>query len=67
MIKIFSYEVCEKLMAEKGVNSLEVAKATGIAHQTMYAWKAGKYTPKFAKLKAIADYFGVIVETFCQN
>ena len=56
------YEIFEKLMKEKGVRAADVAKATGIAPQTLSAWKKGESNPKNDKLQKIADYFGVSLE-----
>ncbi|WP_242355630.1 helix-turn-helix domain-containing protein [Hungatella effluvii] len=40
-----------------------VAKDTGISTSTLTNWKHGRYTPKANKLKILADYFGVSLET----
>ena len=56
------YEIFEKLMKEKGVRAADVAKATGIAPQTLSAWKKGESNPKNDKLQKIADYFGVPID-----
>lgn len=58
------YEVFERLCNEKGVTAYRVAKDTGIGTATLSNWKAGRSTPKIAKLQIIADYFGVPLETF---
>jgi transcriptional regulator with XRE-family HTH domain len=56
------YDVFRRLMEAKGVRLADVCRATGIAPQTLNAWKNGKYTPKADKLQKIADYFGVPLE-----
>ena len=60
------YKIYDRLRNEKGVTDYEVAKQTGIATSTLANWKAGRYTPKIDKIKAIADYFGVSVEVFLE-
>jgi DNA-binding XRE family transcriptional regulator len=44
------------------VSDVKVAKETGVAYQTINAWKNGKYTPKVDKLMAIATYLQIPVE-----
>ena len=44
----------------------EVAKRTKVQTSTLSNWKAGRYTPKSNKIKAIADYFGVSIEYFLE-
>lgn len=53
------YEIFEQLLAQAGVTSYQVAKATGIATATLSDWKRGRSTPKQDKLQKIADYFHV--------
>lgn len=60
------YSNFEKLLNEKDVRIADVSKATGIDKSTFSHWKAGKYTPKWDKLKKIADYFGVTVDDLMQ-
>ena len=43
---------------------MDVCRATGIAPSSMTDWKNGKYTPKYDRLKKIADYFEVPVSVF---
>lgn len=56
------YERFLKLLAEKGVKTSEVAKATKIHPSTFTDWKKGKSSPKYDKLEKIAEYFGVQVD-----
>ena len=56
------YAEFEKLMSQNGMRIADVVRATGVAQSTISDWKAGRYTPKHDKLKAIADLFGVSVE-----
>ncbi len=53
------YEIFEQLLAQAGVTSYQVSKATGIATATLSDWKRGRSTPKQDKLQKIADYFHV--------
>ena len=39
-----------------------VSKDTGIAASTLSDWKNGRSHPKTAKMKLLADYFGVSLE-----
>lgn len=61
------YEKFEKLLNERNITAYEVAKQTGIADTTLYAWKRGEYTPKIDKLCKIANFFGVPVTEFIDD
>ena len=56
------YSVFERLLALRGVNVSQVAKATGIAASTFTDWKNGRSIPKADKLAKIADYFSVSLD-----
>ncbi len=58
------YEIFLSLLKNKGVRVVDVCRATGIAPSSMTDWKNGKYTPKYDRLKKIADYFEVPVSVF---
>lgn len=53
------YEIYERLRDERGLSDYAIAKELGIGRSTFSEWKKGDYTPKYDKLKKIADYFGV--------
>lgn len=57
------YENFKRLCEQENVTPAEVSRHTGIATSTLTNWKKGTYTPKIDKLKKIADFFGVPVET----
>lgn len=56
------YEIYLRLLAERGVKTADVCRATGISQTTIANWKKrrGKLGTKNAIL--IAEYFGVSVE-----
>ena len=60
------YSVYERLRDERKLTDYAVAKALGIGRSTFSEWKRGDYTPKYDKLKKIADYFGVTTD-YLQN
>ena len=64
---MFSYQKYANLRDEKGVTDYEVAKSTGVKTSTLSNWKAGRYTPKADKIRALADYFGVSIEYFLEE
>lgn len=47
---------------KRGMTDAQVAAQTGIAQQTLSAWKQGAYRPKYEKLKKLADFFDVTIE-----
>ena len=59
-----SYEVYCNLRDEKGYTNNFVSKSAGIPAACMSDWKHGKATPKPDKLYALAQVFGVPMETF---
>lgn len=56
------YEIYCKLRDERGLKDADVARETGITKSTFTDWKNGRSEPKDAKLKKIADLFGVSVQ-----
>lgn len=61
------YEIFAKLLKEKGVTPYQVSKATGVAQSSLSDWKNGRSKPKYEKMLAIADYFGVSVDYLLGN
>lgn len=53
-----------ELKTKHNVTDYAVSEATGIPKSTFSDWKAGRSEPKIAKLKLIADYFGVSLDFF---
>lgn len=56
-----------ELREQAGITDYAVSKNTGISTATLTNWKYGRYTPKVDKLKKIADYFGVSLETLLEE
>lgn len=61
------YKKYVELRDNKGVTDYAVAKETGISKSTFTDWKTGRSKPKIDKLKKIADYFGVSVESLLEE
>lgn len=64
--KLYMYDTFKKLMDERGLTSYRVSLDTGIPQTTLSDWKNGRSKPKVDKLKILADYFGVSLETFVE-
>lgn len=60
------YQKYAELRDKAGATDYEVAKNTGVSTSTLTNWKYGRYTPKADKIKKIADYFGVSLETLLE-
>ena len=58
-----NYEVFEDLLKINKTTVYRVSKDTGIAASTFSDWKSGRSVPKLDKIKIIADYFGVSLES----
>jgi repressor LexA len=56
------YKKYAELRDRQNLNDSQVATQTGIAPQTLSAWKNGLYEPKLDKLKTLAAFFGVPLE-----
>jgi transcriptional regulator with XRE-family HTH domain len=56
------YDIFDKLVKLNNINANKVSKDTGIPYSTFSDWKAGRSTPKYEKLKKIAEYLNVSVE-----
>lgn len=57
-----SYKIFEQLLKINKTTVYRVSKDTGIAASTLSDWKNGRSHPKTAKMKLLADYFGVTLE-----
>ena len=58
-----NYEVFEDLLKTNKTTVYRVSKDTGISASTFSDWKSGRSVPKLDKMKIIADYFGVSLES----
>lgn len=47
------------ILKSRGISPYKVSKETGVSQATLTSWKNGSYTPKYDKLKKIADYLNV--------
>lgn len=56
------YSIYAELRDKAGLKDVDVARKLGLHSAFFSEWKRGKSTPKYDKLKAIADFFGVSVE-----
>lgn len=57
-----SYKIFEQLLKMNKTTVYRVSKDTGIAASTLSDWKNGRSHPKTAKMRLLADYFGVTLE-----
>ncbi len=57
------YEYFAEVLKSKGLKASDVSKATGIRSGVFSDWKAGRYVPKADKMKLIADFLGIPVES----
>lgn len=53
------YERYEQILAEKGLKTADVVKATSVSYANISQWKSGLSTPKQNKLAEIAEYLDV--------
>ncbi len=57
------YERFCEFVKERGMTVYRVAKDTGIPASTFSDWKNGRSVPKAEKMKRLADYFGVTLDS----
>lgn len=50
----------------KNLTDYQVAKISGVSTATLSEWKRGNYTPKYDKLKAIAEALETPVTEFLE-
>lgn len=53
------------LCAENGMNLLDLEKACGLGTRTIYRWDEN--SPSVDKVKRVADYFGVTVDSIVND
>lgn len=58
------YENYAKIRDAKGLRDSDVSKATGIRSSVFSDWKNGRYNLRYDKLRKIADFLEVSVESF---
>ena len=57
------YKRFEELLAAKNTTVYRVSKETGISASTFSDWKSGRSVPKAEKMKRIADFFGISLDS----
>ena len=62
-----SYKRFCEIVADRGTTVYRVAKETGIPPSTFSDWKNGRSSPKADKMKKIADYFGVTLDSLLED
>ncbi len=58
-----SYRRFDELLKSHGTTVYRVSKETGISASTFTDWKNGRSIPKADKMRRIADYFGVSLDS----
>ena len=61
------YENVKRLCEKHKTNIATVEKACGIANGTIEKWAGKDAAPRIDTVKAIADYFGVSVDSLLQK
>lgn len=54
-----TYETYQILRTQAKMTDSDVSRASGVSRSTFTGWKAGRWSPKYATLKAIAEVLGV--------
>ena len=62
-----SYTKFCQIVSDRGTTVYRVAKETGIPPSTFSDWKNGRSSPKADKMKKIADYFGVTLDSLLES
>ena len=60
------YAKYAELRDKKGLTNYRVSVDTGIPKSTFSEWKSGRSKPKVDKLKVLADYFEVPLESLLE-
>lgn len=56
-----AYERYVEMRKKAGLTDSEVARLAGVTRSTFSDWKAGRYSPKYSKLKRISEVIGCSV------
>lgn len=59
------YDRIEELCKEKHIRIARLEKECGLGNATVRGWKTAD--PQISKLKAVADYFGVTVDSLIKE
>ena len=62
-----TYQTFAELLDKNNTTVYRVSKATGIAASTFTDWKNGRSVPKANKMKKIADFFGVSMDSLFEG
>ena len=54
--------VFNRLLRERGMNPLSLAKQIGVPKSIVYEWRSGEREPSMENLIRLADFFGVSLE-----
>lgn len=57
--------ILKALLQDKDLSIAQLARATGVARQTIDNWIAGQEPRSLTQVKKVADYFGVPVDYLC--
>ena len=55
-------DILNRLLAEKKINALMLAKRIGVPKSIVYEWKNGEREPSVDSMVRVADFFGVSLE-----
>lgn len=58
-------KVLKELLHKNDLSVAQLARATGVARQTIDNWIAGQEPRSLTQVKKVADYFGVQVDYLC--
>lgn len=58
-------KVLKELLHKKDLSVAQLARATGVARQTIDNWIAGQEPRSLTQVKKVADYFGVPMDYLC--
>lgn len=58
-------EILRRLIQERGVAIIHVAKSTGVAQQTIHNWLSGTEPRSLKQVKKVADHFEVTLDYLC--
>ena len=53
-----------ELREKNGVSTLTLAKEIGVSQRAIEYWEREKRVPRIESIKAIADYFNIILDSF---
>lgn len=66
-MKLNDFPLFYRTMVKRGISIKELSEELGVKHQTLYQWKSRQTAPKTERLKHLADYLDIPIDTLYKD